>query len=100
MCAWGTVYSRTADRYLDAFIARRLSINARLIGQHILVTGHTPLQRTAHIDHVGATGYLVEPDLGILNRLVFIALLFSPDQHLPQLHAFSGGHGRTKKGQA
>ncbi|MNY37070.1 hypothetical protein D3C86_1716010 [compost metagenome] len=90
---------RSADRNLHPFIARRLGINPRLIRQHILIAGHAPLQRAAHVDHVGAAGHLGQPRLGVVDSLVFVALVLGADQHLSQFQALGFGHGRTDKGQ-
>ncbi|MCY1396348.1 hypothetical protein D9M71_113170 [compost metagenome] len=95
-----TVDARSADRDLHPLIACRLGIDPGLISQHILVTRHTALQRTAHVDHIGTAGYLGQPGPGVLDPLVFVTLVLGPDQHLPQFKALRLGHGRTNKGQA
>ncbi|MCY1413240.1 hypothetical protein D9M71_286670 [compost metagenome] len=95
-----TIDPRSADRDLHPFVARRLGIDPRLVSQHILIAGHAALQRTAHVDHVGAAGHLGQPGPGVLDPLVFVALVLSANQHLSQLQALSLGHGRTNKGQA
>ncbi|MCY1449637.1 hypothetical protein D9M71_663880 [compost metagenome] len=91
---------RTADRDLHPFVARRLGIDPRLIGQHILIARHPALQGAAHVDQVGAAGHLLEPGLGLLDALVFVALVLGPDQHLSQLKALGLGQRRTDEGQA
>ncbi|MNF76968.1 hypothetical protein D3C84_590950 [compost metagenome] len=94
-----TVDPRSADRNLGAFVAGRLGVNPGLIGQYILIAGDAALQRTTHVDHVGAAGHFGQPGLGVFDGLVFVALILGADQHLPQFQALGVGHGRTDKGQ-
>ncbi|MNR06724.1 hypothetical protein D3C85_1228110 [compost metagenome] len=91
------VDARTADRQLDAIVARRLGEYPGLVGQYILVAGNPALPYTLHVHQVAGARHFVQAFAGGGQ----VVLLLIGDQHLAQLdrRCRQGGLGGSESSQ-
>ena len=93
-----TVEARAAYRQLDAVVACRLGEHPRLVGQHVLVAGHSALPHALHVHQVAGSRYFTQALAGCRQ----LVLLLIGDQHSAQFDrgcpqgGLSGSQGRQQ----